>query len=307
MEIIEPKVEIYREPDHLRKIETIARVCTGTEKKVGANPDFLKKLLERGHGTPFEHVRVKVEKLPVPFCDLPPEERLLKSIFGEEMSGDTYGQSYRRIKDREKVLNPKTGRKVYKEFTAVNGRDFLAMGGKLDSLKKLPEADDYMTVKFTVDIGVARELIRHRQMSFMERSTRYVNFKDGIEFILPDLFKFANSKVYGPCMTWRNGCAEAERAYRAMIADGCKPQDARTVLPLSTATVLYMTGMYTQWEDVLDLRLAPGAHPQMRYIMRKLTGLPDFPKDKIKIQEECLDGADLQGAKGLPKKLDNKE
>lgn len=285
MRIIEPFVEIYTEYDHYKKIETIARVCTGTEKMIGTNPNLLKSLLERRHGTPFEHVRVKVEKLPVPFRDLPIEELLLKSIFGEDMSGDTYGQSYRRIKEREKVLNPKTGRKVYREFTAVNGRDFLAMGGKLDSLKELPEAEDYMTVKFTVDIGVARELIRHRQMSFMERSTRYVNFKDGIEFIHPDVYKFANSKTYGPCMTWRNGCAEAERAYLAMIADGCKPQDARSVLPLSTATVLYMTGMYAQWEDVLNLRLAPGAHPQMRYIMRKLIGLPDFPKDKINVPE----------------------
>lgn len=57
------------------------------------------------------------------------------------------------------------------------------------------------------------------------------------------------------------------------------------VLPLSTATVLYVTGMYKQWEDMLKLRLAPGAHPQMRYIMQKLVELGDFPKDKIKVPE----------------------
>lgn len=283
MRIIEPSVEIYNEPDHFKKIETIARVCTGTQDKVGSKPDFVENLWKNRHETPFEHVRVKVEKLPIPFCDLPPEERLMKSIFGEDMSGDTYGQSYRRIKEREKVLNPKTGRKVYREFTAVNGRDYLAFGGKLEDLKELPEADDYMTVKFTVDIGVARELIRHRQMSFMERSTRYCNMSDCIDFIKPVPFAWDEFGVLSDA--WYMECVSAEAAYRLMIRKGARPQEARTVLPLSTATVLYVTGMYKQWEDVLKLRLAPGAHPQMRYIMQKLVELEDFPKDKIKVPE----------------------
>ena len=283
MEIIEPAVEIYTEYDHFRKIETIARVCTGTQDKVGSKPGFVENLWKNRHETPFEHVRIKVEKLPIPFCDLPPEERLMKLIFGEDMSGDTYGQSYRRIKEREKVLNPKTGRKVFREFTAVNGRDYLAMGGKLDSLNELPESDDYMTVKFTVDIGVARELIRHRQMSFMERSTRYCNMSDCIDFIKPVPFAWDEFGVLSDA--WHMECVSAEAAYRLMIRKGARPQEARTVLPLSTATVLYVTGMYKQWEDVLKLRLAPGAHPQMRYIMQKLVELEDFPKDKIKVPE----------------------
>lgn len=283
MRIIEPSVEIYNEPDHFKKIETIARVCTGTQDKVGSKPGVVENLWKNRHETPFEHVRIKVEKLPIPFCDLPPEERLMKSIFGEDMSGDTYGQSYRRIKEREKVLNPKTGRKVYREFTAVNGRDYLAMGGKLDSLNELPESDDYMTVKFTVDIGVARELIRHRQMSFMERSTRYCNMAGGVEFIKPVPFAWAESGELNEA--WYMECVSADLAYGLMIRKGARPQEARTVLPLSTATVLYVTGMYKQWEDMLKLRLAPGAHPQMRYIMQKLVGLGDFPKDKIKIPE----------------------
>ena len=283
MRIIEPSVEIYTEYDHFRKIETIARVCTGTQDKVGSKPGFVENLWKNRHETPFEHVRVKVEKLPIPFCDLPPEERLMKSIFGEDMSGDTYGQSYRRIKEREKVLNPKTGRKVCREFTAVNGRDYLAMGGKLDSLNELPESDDYMTVKFTVDIGVARELIRHRQMSFMERSTRYCNMSDCIDFIKPIPFAWAESGELNEA--WYMECVSTEAAYCLMIRKGARAQEARTVLPLSTATVLYVTGMYKQWEDVLKLRLAPGAHPQMRYIMQKLVELEDFPKNKIKVPE----------------------
>lgn len=289
MRIIEPSVEIYTEYDHFRKIETIARVCTGTQDKVGSKPGFVENLWKNRHETPFEHVRIEVEKLPASFCYLPHEEQVMKLIFGEEMSGDTYGQSYRRIKEREKVLTQKTGREVFREFTAVNGRDYLAMGGKLDSLNELPESDDYMTVKFTVDIGVARELIRHRQFSFQERSTRYCNMSDGIEFIKPVPFEWVEfnheSDKAGNYTGWIDACFNAEKVYMRMIKRGARPQEARTVLPLSTATVLYVTGMYKQWEDMLKLRLAPGAHPQMRYIMQKLVELGEFPKNKIKVPE----------------------
>nr|DAK88681.1 MAG TPA: Thymidylate synthase complementing protein [Caudoviricetes sp.] len=172
---------------------------------------------------------------------------------------------------------------MWKNRITINVRDYLTQGGKLKDLKEFSFADDYMTVKFTVDIGVARELIRHRQMSFMERSTRYCNMFDDIELIKPVSFAWAESGELNEA--WYMECVSAEAAYRLMIRKGARPQEARTVLPLSTATVLYVTGMYKQWEDMLKLRLAPGAHPQMRYIMQKLVELEDFPKNKIKVPE----------------------
>jgi thymidylate synthase ThyX len=254
MRIIEPSVEIYTEYDHFRKIETIARVCTGTQDKVGSKPGFVENLWKNRHETPFEHVRVA--------ADWDILSLWVKSYGIWDRLGTTG--------DLEKRLT-------------VNVRDYLTLEGKLEDLKELPEADDYMTVKFTVDIGVARELIRHRQMSFMERSTRYCNMSDCIDFIKPVPFAWDEFGVLSDA--WYMECVSAEAAYRLMIRKGARPQEARAVLPLSTATVLYVTGMYKQWEDMLKLRLAPGAHPQMRYIMQKLVELEDFPKDKIKVPE----------------------
>lgn len=254
MRIVEPTVEIYNEEDHFRKIETIARVCTGTQDKVGCNPGFVENLWKNHHETPFEHVRVAANWDILSLC--------VKSYGIWDRIGSTG--------DLEKRL-------------AINVRDYLTLGGKLEDLKGLPEADDYMTVKFTVDIGVSRELIRHRQFSFQERSTRYCNMSDCIDFIKPVPFAWAESGEL--IEAWYMECVSAEAAYRLMIRKGARPQEARTVLPLSTATVLYVTGMYKQWEDMLKLRLAPGAHPQMRYIMQKLVELEDFPKDKIKVPE----------------------
>jgi thymidylate synthase ThyX len=253
MRIIEPSVEIYNEPNHYKKIETIARVCTGTQDKVGSKPGFVGNLWKNHHETPFEHVRVEAGWGML---------RLWAKSYG---IWDRIG----RTGDFEKRLT-------------VNVRD-LIFGGQLEDLNELPEADDYMTVKFTVDIGVSRELIRHRQFSFQERSTRYCNMSDCIDFIKPVPFAWAESGELNEA--WYMECVSAEDAYRQMIRKGARPQEARTVLPLSTATVLYVTGMYKQWEDMLKLRLAPGAHPQMRYIMQKLVELEDFPKDKIKVPE----------------------
>lgn len=254
MRIIEPAIEIYNEPDHFKKIETIARVCTGTQDKVGSKPGFVENLWKNHHETPFEHVRIAVD------------------------------WNVRRFREKTYGFWDRLGlSRMWKNRITINVRDYLTLGGKLKDLKELPEADDYMTVKFTVDIGVARELIRHRQMSFMERSTRYCNMSDCIDFIKPVPFAWAESGELNEA--WYMECVSAEAAYRLMIRKGARPQEARTVLPLSTATVLYVTGMYNQWVDMLKLRLAPGAHPQMRYIMQKLVELEDFPKDKIKVPE----------------------
>lgn len=256
MRIIEPSVEIYTEYDHYKKIETIARVCTGTQDKVGSKPGFVEKLWKNHHETPFEHVRIASDW---------DTKRFYNKTYG---FWDRIGLT----KGLEKDL-------------ILNVRDYLTLGGKLKDLKELPEADDYMTVKFTVDIGVSRELIRHRQFSFQERSTRYCNMSDCIDFVKPVSFAWAEFKRAGIFTDWIGACLNAEKVYMWMIKRGARPQEARTVLPLSTATVLYVTGMYKQWEDMLKLRLAPGAHPQMRYIMQKLVELEDFPKDKIKVPE----------------------
>lgn len=260
MRIIEPSVEIYNEPNHYKKIETIARVCTGTQDKVGSKPGFVENLWKNRHETPFEHVRIALN------WNI---RRFREKTYG---FGGRFGLS-----------------RMWENHITINVRDYLTLGGKLEDLKELPEADDYMTVKFTVDIGVARELIRHRQFSFQERSTRYCNMSDGIEFIKPVPFEWVEfnheSDKAGNYTGWIDACFNAEKVYMRMIKRGARPQEARTVLPLSTATVLYVTGMYKQWEDMLKLRLAPGAHPQMRYIMQKLVELGEFPKDKIKVPE----------------------
>lgn len=265
MKIIPPNVDFITEKNPLKRIELVARVCWGTESKItetSAKP-FCEKLLKMGHTSPFEHARVKVPIL---------------TYAALHCTNAPYG-FHSRIE-------------IGKPCVDINVRDYLAIGGKLDDVETFELADDFATACFTVDIGISRELVRHRQFSFMERSTRYVNMKDGIEFIIPIPFDWAkniqeipdrkntpNRFVDYRYQTWFLTCEMAEWSYQALIDTKCSPQEARNVLPLSTATKLYVTGMFPQWCDMLKLRMHKSAHPQMQYAMKLMLENENCPTE----------------------------
>lgn len=140
-----------------------------------------------------------------------------------------------------------------------------------------------LSVRFTVDRAIANELVRHRLASYCQESTRYVNyskdkFGNEIKVIEPDdniLQK--DSEAYN---IWLTSCKSAESAYMLLLDSGIKPEIARNVLPLSTATEIIMTANIREWRSVMRLRVGIRAHPQMRSIMCKLL---DELKQKIPI------------------------
>ena len=127
-----------------------------------------------------------------------------------------------------------------------------------------------LSVKFTVDRAIANELVRHRLASYCQESTRYVNyskdkFYNEIKVIEPEELLPRDSEDYN---IWWMTCKNAEEAYMAMTGNGVKPEIARSVLPLSTATEIIMTANIREWRNVLKLRSSHNmrAHPQMRSI-----------------------------------------
>lgn len=126
-----------------------------------------------------------------------------------------------------------------------------------------------LSVRFVVDRGISHEIIRHRLFSFAQESTRYCNYSKG---------KFGNEVTFiKPCFWgrefylklnnwWLSACSTAENTYLGLLKNGATPQEARTVLPNSTATELVVTGNYREWRHFLKLRTAGAAHPQMRQV-----------------------------------------
>ena len=139
-----------------------------------------------------------------------------------------------------------------------------------------------LSVRFTVDRAIANELVRHRIASYCQESTRYVNYSkdkfcNEIKVIEPEELLPRDSTDYS---IWWMACKNAEDAYLAMISNNIKPEIARNVLPLSTATEIIMTANIRELRNVMKLRTSSRAHPQMRSVMRKLL---DDLKSKIPV------------------------
>ena len=136
-----------------------------------------------------------------------------------------------------------------------------------DDLKYMCEPTKHhqrrITVHFITNRAVSHELVRHRSMSFMQESQRYVaydkdKFGNEITFIRPVLMY--TDEQYKQI---RKALSYAETAYMNLRKSGLKPQQARCVLPNATKTELYMCGFEGDWDHFFDLRDKPTVDPQM--------------------------------------------
>ena len=127
------------------------------------------------------------------------------------------------------------------------------------------------------DVGVYKDLTRHRHCSFAIESTRYCNyskdkFGNEITFIKPVNIK-DNTDEYA---IWYNTMYEIEQAYNAMAHYDCKPDQLRMILPHSTAAYVNIKANIREWRHIFGLRCDKAAHPSVRQIM--LMTLNEFHK-----------------------------
>ena len=177
------------------------------------------------------------------------------------------------------------GRTAYKSEDKVlpgSAQKFVEMIIKREHLGILEHCQ--LSFRMVIDRGVLAELTRHRLCSFVVESTRYVNYArnstGGLVFVIPPWATVAPEDDYlrmsgypRETVLWLNAMALAEEYYVKLINIGCKPEQARSVLPMSLKTELVMTANLRQLRTMLELRTAPAAHPQMREIMGKLLDL----------------------------------
>ena len=118
-----------------------------------------------------------------------------------------------------------------------------------------------VTLDIVTDRGISHEIVRHRIASYSQESTRYCNYKNkDIEFICP--VEFLDNRYQRS--VWADACAQAEYYYKASLAAGASPQNARAMLPNCLKTEIVMTANLREWRHFLKLRLGRGAHPDMR-------------------------------------------
>lgn len=141
-----------------------------------------------------------------------------------------------------------------------------------------------VTAKFICSRGVSHEAVRHRVMSMLQESQRYVaynkeKFGGEITIIIPEWVKskindiasynnnddlaqlsyveaFNDNRVLeDPVIgTWKTGQGISEMYYLQLTELGCKAEEARGVLTNDCKTELIMTGFVSDWEHFFNLR-----------------------------------------------------
>lgn len=270
MKLINQSYEICNQTDFsissiYKHIEKCTRVAYKSEDKITEDSatSFVNRLLNMKHLAPMEfgtvHFRIPTTLLKTACIDLDAE-----GLWNREWL-------------KYNVIDP------FVYFT-TNYRHWLAMIDKINYLKDyfIEEDNEYYPKRYTVKLitnrTVSHEVVRHRTMSFIQESQRFVNyskakFNNEITFIK---LCWMDDKTVEECRSAyidiQNTTPEkifvtnlfiAESDYLQLLKLGYKPQQARVVLPNSTKTELYMCGFKEAWEHFFELRDNKIVDPQM--------------------------------------------
>jgi len=138
-----------------------------------------------------------------------------------------------------------------------------------------------ITVLIVCDRGVSHEIVRHRIASYAQESTRYCNyskdkFGNELTFIRPYFWKDDVEKYD----LWLRTMEIVEKSYLDLLQMGATPEEARTVLPNSLKTEIFVTMNIREWRHFFKLRADKASHPQMREIARPML---DYFKELVPI------------------------
>lgn len=200
---------------------------------------------------------------------------------GREQCVRCKGQKYSREDNKTEIINQEWPIKITMVCPSCDGTGLGPLVSVPSSHKLIRHVLDrghesviehmVVTVKFIVDRGFLAEITRHRIASFSVESTRFCNYANDkfggeVTFIRPCFWPIGS----GLMNEWEEDMAYAERRYLSKIAKGAKPEEARSVLPLSLKTEIVMTTNLRELRSVVFEQRAvnPYAHPQMRQVMK---------------------------------------
>lgn len=110
-----------------------------------------------------------------------------------------------------------------------------------------------VTVKFTVPIYIARQLMRYRAGVYLEKSLRRTE---------PVKMRGNSERA-----KYNNTCVNI---YRQLLKNGIKKEDARAVLPLMTETCFVARWNYRELAHIFDERLKPDTQADTRAVVAQL-------------------------------------
>lgn len=132
-----------------------------------------------------------------------------------------------------------------------------------------------ITFELTTTRAIANQIVRHRMAAYCQESMRYVKLtrKDGgVPVIKP--YNFDNWSEYAQ-RYWEYAMEDNEKTYEILLKEGVKPEEARGVLPLDTATILVATWnlrelLHILYHPVSGRCTNTHAQPQTRELFKML-------------------------------------
>lgn len=264
MKLIESKVEILEQEPGLEGIYKMAELAGRTAYKSedriteGSAKKFVDAMIRSNHGAVLEHGTVY---MTFKWWQI---GKKLKYLFNPH----SQIRKFKYVTSNLRVLF---------EHNWMNDLDYFC--------EPTEQHERRVTAKFVCSRGVSHEAVRHRVMSFLQESQRYVGynkekFGGEITIIIPEWIKARINDI----ASYNNNDDLAQMSYADALRDGrmhedktvimwavsqdmsekhyltltselnVKPEEARGVLTNDCKTELIMTGFVSDWEHFFDLR-----------------------------------------------------
>jgi thymidylate synthase (FAD) len=148
-----------------------------------------------------------------------------------------------------------------------------------------------MCVEIETTRAISPQILRHRSFSFQEFSQRYADTAELGSAVIPHLRRqdyknrqnsiddLSADAISGYYRRISKLYEDAEHLYREMVSNGVAKECARSILPLSTQTRLFMNGTIRSWIHYLQLRCDAGTQFEHRQIADRIKGIfcKEFP------------------------------
>lgn len=113
----------------------------------------------------------------------------------------------------------------------------------------------------------SQQLERHRIASYTQESQRYVKFDEYEQGSIYPPSIMENDDAAGVFASAENACFAA---YKELLNEGIKPEDARFILPQTVCTRLMFTMNFRSLRNFFSLRLDPCAQWEIRQLANEI-------------------------------------
>ena len=144
----------------------------------------------------------------------------------------------------------------------------------LNLIKRVISSGHYSTIEhiqvsFAIS-GISRacshQLVRHRHVSFSQKSQRYVKEKEQFDYIVPPTVE-KNQEVYEK---YRQFMSQISDFYIELTEKGIPAEDARFVLPNAASTSMVVSMNLRELIHIANLRLCSRAQYEIRTLIKMM-------------------------------------